>query len=142
MDNFEEYMDNSIYDIHKLSQERNERLNKYRNKTLHTPEQLEIEINFTLTNNFWGNSWFCNEQVKAIKGRELRTNINVQNSVSLSEVWDCRVIYFNSIEDHNIYLKSLDKDITVQIFNNNLTCTCDDSHTLSGYVAEKVSVHR
>jgi hypothetical protein len=138
MDNFDDFSDNSSYDIHRLSSERARRFNRYRNRQQKEPENIVIEINFSLTNTFWGNSWSCNEKVTIIKGRGLKTSVNVHNSHSYPEVWDCRVIHFNSIDDHNIYLRSLDNSITIQIFNNKFTCTGVETHELSGYVSEKV----
>ena len=137
MENIEEYNEDQLYDIHKLSAERNRRLNRYKNRNLSEPEILMLHINFTLTNVFWGNSWSCNEVIKIRKGSELKTSVNVQSSHTLSEVWDCKVIYYNNEEDHNIYFKSLENDLTIQIYNNNLTCSCDESHELEGHVAEK-----
>ncbi len=140
MDNFNEFDDNPVYDIQKLSAERNRRLNRYRSRQTDEPQELTLEINFTLTNTFWGNSWTCDEKIKIRKGKGLRTNINVNSSHTLSEVWDCRVIYYNSVEDHNIYLRSLDKDITIQICNNILSSTCDETYSLSGQISENVKV--
>jgi hypothetical protein len=140
MDEFTDFNDNPVYDINKLSAERNRRLNRYRNRQAEEPQELFPEINFTLTNTFWGNSWSCNDRIKVRKGAGLKTSINITSSHTLSEVWDCRVIFYNSIEDHNIYLRSLDKDITVQIHNNKFTCNSDDSYSLSGQISEKVTV--
>lgn len=141
MDNFNDFNDINdypLYDIHKLAVERNRRLNRYRNRQIDEVQELIFEINFTLKNTFWGNSWSCNERFKVKKGTGLKTSVNVNTSHSLSELWDCRVIFYNSIEDHNIYLSSPDKNISIQIYNNILTCTSDESYSLNGYVNEKV----
>jgi hypothetical protein len=140
MPDFEEINNNFPYDIHKLSAERLNKLNVYRQKEQAKNDNITISINFTLTNTFWGNSWSCNEILSLTKGKSLKTSVNVQNSNSLSEIWDCKVIYFNNEDEHNIYLKSLDSEVIIQIYNNKFSCTCSDSHTLSGYVSEKQKV--
>jgi len=140
--NPEEYNEDKLYDIHKLSADRNRRLDRYKNRNSSEPEELLLEINFTLTNLFWGNNWVCNDIIKIRKGKELRTTINVQSSHTLSEAWDCKVLYYNNEEDHNIYLKSIYSDLTIQIYNNILSCTCDDMHELTGHVTPKLAVHK
>ncbi len=138
MDNHEEFSDNLNQDIRKLSSDRSNRFNRYRNRNTKKPEKIIIELNFTLTNTFWGNSWTCAEKLQVIKGKSLKTSINIISSNSISEVWDCRIAYFNSVEDHNISLKSLDNSISIQILNNQFSCSGTTIHEVEGFVSEEI----
>lgn len=139
MEEFEDYTESFNYDIHRLSSERNKRLNRYINRNLKEPEKLIIDLSFTLSNTFWGNSWSCAEKLEIIKGKSHRTSVNIHCSHTVSEIWDCRIMYYNSPEDHNIYIRSLDCSITIQIYNNIFTCTGIETHAIEGFVSDTVT---
>jgi hypothetical protein len=138
MNNLEDFSDNLNHDIHKLSSERSSRFNRYRNRNIKRPEKINIELNFTLTNTFWGNSWSCAEKLEVIKGKAIKTSINIISSNSISEVWDCRIDHYNSVDDHDISLKSLDNSISIQIINNKFTCSGTPNHAVEGFVSEEI----
>ncbi|MBP7498012.1 MAG: hypothetical protein KA792_10150 [Bacteroidales bacterium] len=127
------------FNIDKLNAQREKVYARFKNKLQNPADYVNIKIQFTLLNTFWGNSWNCNQIISIPKNKNFELNIDIQTSHYLSEIWSCFIVSYRSPEDHIIYLVSTDGNIEISIMDNNFTFSGINTGEIKGKIEEIAS---